>query len=92
VIRCGEMARRTRLEAVFQRIVALRWPILVVFGLLVPLAAYQAAHIPADGSIGSLVMPSDPDYAATRAFQRIFPEGQRRRSAPPRPSRVGRAR
>ena len=29
-----------------------------------------------DPAIASLAVPSDPDYAATRAFQRLFPEGQ----------------
>jgi len=70
------MAARSRLEPVFQRIVALRWPILVASALLLPLAAFEASRIPSDAAIGSLVMPSDPDYAATREFQRIFPEGQ----------------
>jgi predicted RND superfamily exporter protein len=70
------MASRSRLEPIFQRVVALRWPILALYALLVPLAAIEATRIPSDAAIGSLVMPSDPDYAATRAFQRIFPEGQ----------------
>ncbi|HET9555210.1 MAG TPA: MMPL family transporter, partial [Anaeromyxobacteraceae bacterium] len=64
------------LEAAFGRIVGLRVPILVLYALLVPAAAWLATRIPSEGAIGSLVVPSDPDYAATRAFQRLFPEGQ----------------
>jgi predicted RND superfamily exporter protein len=70
------MATPTRLEAVFRRIVAARWPILAVFALLVPLAAFEASRLPSDAGIGSLVMPTDPDYQVTREFQRAFPEGQ----------------
>ncbi len=70
------MSTPTRLERSFRRIVALRGYVLAVFALLVPLGAFEAARIRSDGAIGSLVVPSDPDYAATRAFQKIFPEGQ----------------
>jgi predicted RND superfamily exporter protein len=70
------MAAPSRLEAFFRRMLAMRRAVLAAFALLVPLGAWEAAHIRSDGSIGSLVMPSDPDYAATRAFQRVFPEGQ----------------
>jgi predicted RND superfamily exporter protein len=70
------MERPTRVEAIFRRIVAWRWPIVAIFALLVPLGAWEAVRIPSDASIGSLLVRADPDYAATRAFQRIFPEGQ----------------
>jgi predicted RND superfamily exporter protein len=58
------------------RVVNLRVPILVLYALLVPAAALLAARIPSEGAIDRLIVPSDPDYAATRAFQRIFPEAQ----------------
>ena len=56
------------------RIVALRVPILVLFALLVPLAAIRAARIPSQGGIERLVREGDPDLLATRAFQRLFPD------------------
>jgi predicted RND superfamily exporter protein len=56
------------------RTVALRRPILVLYALLVPLAAWRAAHIPSEGGIDRLVRRDDPDYVATRAFQQIFPD------------------
>jgi hypothetical protein len=61
---------------VLARIVRMRVALLVVYALLVPAAAYVAAHIPSEGAIDRLIVPSDPDYASTRAFQRIFPEAQ----------------
>jgi predicted RND superfamily exporter protein len=63
-----------RLEAVFRRIVALRAPILVVYALLVPAAAWLASRVESNGAIERLVVASDPDAVATQAFQRIFPE------------------
>ncbi|MFL5311818.1 MAG: efflux RND transporter permease subunit [Myxococcales bacterium] len=56
------------------RIVSWRIPILVAYALLVPLAAVRAARIPSEGGLDRLIVPSDPDFAATRAFQRIFPD------------------
>ena len=58
------------------RIVRARAAILVLYALAVPVAAVVAARIPSEGAIDRLIVPSDPDYAATRAFQRIFPEAQ----------------
>ncbi|ABS27287.1 RND family transporter [Anaeromyxobacter sp. Fw109-5] len=65
---------RSRLERVFGTVVALRGPILVLYALLVPAAAWLAAGIPSEGAIDRLVVPSDPDFVATRELQRIFPE------------------
>ena len=59
---------------ILARIVSLRAPILVVYALLVPLAAVRAGRIPSEGGLDRLIVPSDPDYATTRAFQRIFPD------------------
>src|SRR5256712_5759071 len=59
---------------ILARIVSLRAPILVVYALLVPLAALRAARIPSEGGLDRLIQPSDPDYVATRDFQRLFPD------------------
>jgi predicted RND superfamily exporter protein len=56
------------------RIVSWRIPILLAYALLVPLAAVRAARIPSEGGLDRLIVPSDPDFAATRAFERIFPD------------------
>src|SRR6266478_4214673 len=59
---------------ILARIVSLRAPILVIYALLVPLAALRAARIRSEGGLDRLIQPSDPDYVATRDFQRIFPD------------------
>ncbi|HYS81295.1 MAG TPA: MMPL family transporter [Anaeromyxobacteraceae bacterium] len=69
-------AANDRATRVLARIVRARAPILVLYALLVPFAAMVGARIPSEGAIDRLIVPSDPDYAATRAFQRIFPEVQ----------------
>jgi hypothetical protein len=59
---------------ILSRVVSLRVPILLAYAVLVPLAAVRAARIPSEGALERLIAPGDPDYAATRAFQRIFPD------------------
>jgi predicted RND superfamily exporter protein len=64
------------IESLLRRIVALRVPVLVLYALLLPAAAFLAARIPSEGGIDRLIVSSDPDFVATRAFQKVFPEGQ----------------
>ncbi len=64
----------SRLQRAFGRIVALRLPILVLYAVAVPAAAYLATKIPSEAGIDRLLVPSDPDTVATREFQRLFPE------------------
>ena len=63
-----------RQSAFFRKVVA--WPraILAGYALLVPIAGFLALRIPTDNAIERMMVESDPDYAATRAFQRVFPE------------------
>jgi predicted RND superfamily exporter protein len=63
-----------RASRVLARILRMRVALLVAYALLVPAAAFVASRIPTEGAIDRLMVPSDPDYRATRAFQRIFPE------------------
>jgi predicted RND superfamily exporter protein len=70
------MAKPPRLEAFFARILSWRIAIVVLFAVLAPLFAYYAAQLRSSGAISSLVVASDPDYIATRAFQKVFPESQ----------------
>ncbi len=70
------MTSRSRLQRVFARVVALRVPILLLYALLVPAAALLATRIPSQSSIFGLVTSDDPDWLATQAFQKVFPEGQ----------------
>jgi predicted RND superfamily exporter protein len=57
-------------------VVRARAIVLVAYAVLVPLAAAFAARIPSEAALDRLMVPSDPDFAATRAFQRIFPESE----------------
>ncbi|WP_242354931.1 MULTISPECIES: RND family transporter [unclassified Anaeromyxobacter] len=63
-----------RLLRVFTRIVALRAPILAAYALLAAVAVALAVGIRSDAGISGLIVPSDPDYVATRQFEAIFPE------------------
>lgn len=65
-----------RASRVLARILRMRVALLVVYALLVPVAAVVASRIPSEGAIDRLMVASDPDFAATRAFQRIFSESQ----------------
>lgn len=67
-------ARAERAERAFARIVAWRRPILALYALLLPVAIGLALRIGSDGGISRLVIPSDPDVVATRAFEQVFPE------------------
>jgi predicted RND superfamily exporter protein len=72
----AHMERHPFLERVFRRIVAWRVPILALYAVLLPIAIALALRIPSEGAIDRLIVPSDPDFVATRAFQKVFPEGQ----------------
>ncbi|MFZ5441551.1 MAG: efflux RND transporter permease subunit [Myxococcota bacterium] len=66
----------SRLERLFEAIIAKRVLVLVVWLALVPGAAWLAFQIPSDGAIDRLVVESDPDVVRTRSFQQVFPEGR----------------
>src|SRR5512133_1475747 len=72
----GAIQGDDRISRILAVTVRLRAPLLVVYAVLVAAAAYRATLIPTEGGIDRLIAPSDPDYAATRAFQRISPEPQ----------------
>ena len=65
---------RDLITRVLAAIVRARAIVLVVYALLVPAAAIVATRIPSEGAIDQLIVPSDPDFVTTRAFQAIFPE------------------
>ena len=65
-----------RIARALGAIVRHRAIVLIVYALLVPAAIYEAVRIPSDGGIDRLIVPSDPDNVATRAYDQIFPEPQ----------------
>jgi uncharacterized protein len=65
-----------RLARLLRRIIAARALVLAAYAVLVPAAVWVASRIPSEQSIDRLVVGTDPDVAATRAFQAVFPEPQ----------------
>jgi len=69
-------AGRALLPRVFTRVLAWRWAIVACYALLLPPAAYFAAQVGQDNSIDRLIVASDPDYVATREFEKVFGGGE----------------
>ena len=65
-----------RISRALAWIVRWRVAVLVVYALIVPAAVLLATRIPSQGAIDRLIVPTDPDVTATRAFQAIFPEAE----------------
>jgi predicted RND superfamily exporter protein len=65
-----------RLPRIFAALIAKRWYIIAVYALLLPPSVYFAAQVRQDNSIDRLIVPSDPDYIATRAFEKVFGAGE----------------
>jgi hypothetical protein len=63
-----------RIERAFAAVIRWRGPILAAYALLLGLSVWLALGIRSDAGISGLVVASDPDYVATRTFERIFPE------------------
>ena len=70
------MTAPDRISRVLERIVALRRWVIAAYLVLVSAAAWLATTIPSEGAIDRLIVAGDPDFAATRAYQAIFPEAQ----------------
>ncbi|MBN2197055.1 MAG: MMPL family transporter [Polyangiaceae bacterium] len=69
-------ARYPVLEAIFRFVLAARWFVIGIYVLILPAAGYLATRVGQDNSIERLVVTSDPDYAATKAFQEVFGSGE----------------
>jgi len=65
-----------RLSRTFAFIIARRWYVLACYALLLLPSAYFAAQVRQDNSLDRLITTSDPDYIATRDFQRVFGAGE----------------
>ncbi len=65
-----------RLAHAFARLIAWRWYILAFYLLLLPPSAYFAAQVRQDNSLDRLIVATDPDYLATRAFEKVFGAGE----------------
>jgi predicted RND superfamily exporter protein len=65
-----------RLARFFRAVIARRWWVIATYVVLLPPSAYFAAKVGQDNSIDRLIVASDPDYVATRAFERVFGGGE----------------
>jgi predicted RND superfamily exporter protein len=65
-----------RLERIFVAIVRARWLFIALYALLLPPSVYFAVRVEQDNSLDRLIVPSDPDYIATRDFQDVFGAGE----------------
>ena len=52
------------------------WIVLAIWLVVAPAALYFALSVKSDNSPERLIVEHDEDYQQTRAFQKIFPEGQ----------------
>ncbi|NVB85252.1 MAG: MMPL family transporter [Kofleriaceae bacterium] len=64
------------IDRALSRVLHYRVVVIVLYALLVPAAALLAMRIPTEEGIERLIVPSDPDVRATRAFHATFPEPQ----------------
>jgi len=60
----------------FTAIVARGWLILACYAVVLPVGAYFAAQVHQDNSIDRLIVASDPDFIATREFEKVFGAGE----------------
>ena len=67
------METRCRL---FAAVLRQRWWIVAFYAALLPPAAFFAARVHQDNSLDRLIIQSDPDYLATRAFEGVFGSGE----------------
>jgi uncharacterized protein len=65
-----------RLQEVFRKVVAWRRAIAVLYAVLLPAGILMALRVPTDSGIDRLITESAPEYVATRAFQKVFPDPQ----------------
>ena len=60
----------------FAGIVAWRWPVLGLYALLLVPSIWFATRVRQDNSIDRLIVATDPDYVATREFEKVFGSGE----------------
>ena len=70
----SEPSPTPRLDAVFRRVIARRWWTVGAYALLAPAALVLALRIPKDSALERMVVASNAEVAATREFQKVFPD------------------
>ena len=72
----GAADGKSPLARFFAFIIQKRWMVIALYALLLPPAAWFAAKVGQDNDIQRLIVPSDPDFAATKEFQKVFGSGE----------------
>jgi len=67
---------RTRLGRIFSAVVARRWLVVAFYAALLVPSAWLALSVGQDNSIDRLIVATDPDYIATREFEKVFGGGE----------------
>ncbi|APR88166.1 membrane protein, putative [Minicystis rosea] len=67
---------RSALARFFAFIVKKRWLIVALYALVLPPSAWFATKVGQDNDIQRLMVPTDPDFVATREFQKVFGAGE----------------
>ena len=60
----------------FTFVVANSWWVIAAYALLLPPAARLSMKVGQDNSIDRLIVATDPDYVAMRAFEGVFGAGE----------------
>jgi len=63
-------------KRIFAGILRARWWIIVFYAAVLIPASYFATRVQQDNSLDRLIIPTDPDYVATRAFEDVFGSGE----------------
>jgi len=72
----NERLQMGRLSRIFSLIIARRWYVLAGYALLLLPSVHFATKVRQDNSLDRLITASDPNYIATRDFQRVFGAGE----------------
>ena len=65
-----------RLEPIFARLLRARWLFVALYTLLLVPSVYFALQVGQDNSLDRLMIEGDPDYVATREFEKVFGAGE----------------
>ena len=65
-----------RLARFFALVIQWRWLVLAIYALLLPPSAFYAAKVGQDNDIQRIIVPTDPDFVNTKAFQKVFGTGE----------------
>ena len=60
------------LASVFRFIIRCRWVVIAIFAVLLGPSVWFALKVPQDNSIERLIIETDPDRVAARAFEKVF--------------------